>query len=82
MEHMIDQNIANVVSLIDKYATTGSDYKLFDFGRKPQYFTLDVITNLAYGKAFGHLAADSDVYEYIKTVEETLPAAMMVTALP
>jgi hypothetical protein len=70
------------VSLIDKYVTTGSDYKPLDFGRKAQYFTLDVITSLAYGKAFGYLTTDSDVYDYIKTVEETLPAAMMVTVLP
>lgn len=82
MEHTIDENVANLIGLVDKYVTTSSDYKPFDFGRKAQYFTLDVITNLAYGKAFGYLTTDSDVYEYIKTVEETLPAAMMVTVLP
>ena len=82
MEQKIDENVANLVTLIEKYLTTGSDFKPFDFGRKAQFFTLDVITHLAYGKAFGFLKTDSDVYEYIKTVEETLPAAMLVTVLP
>ncbi|KAL5331052.1 hypothetical protein ACEPPN_000581 [Leptodophora sp. 'Broadleaf-Isolate-01'] len=82
MEQKIDENVANLVSLVEKYLTTGSTYKPFDFGRKAQFFTLDVITHLAYGKAFGFLTTDSDVYEYIKTVEETLPAAMLVTVLP
>ena len=82
MEQKIDQNVANLVTLIEKYLTTGSDFKPFDFGRKAQFFTLDVITHLAYGKAFGYLETDSDVYEYIKTMEETLPAAMLVTVLP
>lgn len=82
MEQKVDENVANLVTLIEKYLTTGSEFKPFDFGRKAQFFTLDVITHLAYGKAFGFLTTDSDVYEYIKTVEETLPAAMMVTVLP
>ncbi|PVH79035.1 pisatin demethylase [Cadophora sp. DSE1049] len=82
MEQKIDENVANLVTLIENYSTNGFEYKPFDFGRKAQFFTLDVITHLAYGKAFGFLTTDSDVYEYIKTVEETLPAAMLVTVLP
>lgn len=37
---------------------------------------------MAYGKAFGYIASNSDVYDYIKTVEEALPAVMMITVLP
>lgn len=82
MEQKIDENVANLVSLLEKYLTTGTEFKPFDFGRKAQYFTLDVITHLAFGKTFGFVTTDSDVYEYIKTVEQTIPAAMMVTVLP
>ncbi|TVY75669.1 Cytochrome P450 monooxygenase [Lachnellula suecica] len=82
LETSVDQNVAAFIALIDKYVTTGSDYKPLDFGRKAQYFTLDVITTLAFGRAFGFVATDSDVFDYIKTVEETLPAAQMVTVLP
>jgi hypothetical protein len=79
----IDENIANFIYLLDKYVSTpGSDYKPFDFGRKAHYLTLDVITHIAFGKEFGYLAMDSDLYEYIKTVQESIGAAMMVTVLP
>ena len=54
----------------------------FDLGRKTQYFTLDVISYIAFGKAFGFIESDSDMYDYIKTTEETVPMAMITTALP
>jgi len=63
-------------------STPESGSKPFDFARKTQYLTLDVITHIAFGKAFGYLTTDSDLYEYIKTVEETIGSAMMVTILP
>ena len=53
-----------------------------DFGRKAQYFTLDVISSLAYGNAFGYLATDSDMYEYIATLEKVLPGVLIATILP
>ncbi len=56
--------------------------KPFDFGRKAQYFTLDVISDLAFGAPFGDVATDSDVYEYIKTMEENMPNIIVTTVLP
>ncbi|KAE9376647.1 cytochrome P450 [Stipitochalara longipes BDJ] len=83
LEAQIDENIANFIVLLNKYVSTpDSDYKPFDFARKTQYFTLDIITHIAFGKTFGYLATDSDLYGYIKAVEETMGAAMMVTVLP
>jgi hypothetical protein len=37
---------------------------------------------LAFGEPFGFLETDSDVYEYIKTTEETLPMVMVTTVVP
>jgi hypothetical protein len=56
--------------------------KPFDFGRKAQYFTLDVISDIAFGEPFGFIETDSDVYEYIRTTEETIPMAMVTTVIP
>lgn len=53
-----------------------------DLGRKAQYFTLDVISTVAFGEAFGFIETDSDVYDYIQTTEETLPAIICVSVLP
>jgi hypothetical protein len=71
-----------LTKLVRNYATIGGEFKPMDFGRKAQYFTLDVISSAAFGTAFGCLATDGDVYDYIRTTEEVLPATMMVTVLP
>jgi hypothetical protein len=72
-----------LIKLIDsKYITTDTEYRPIDFGRKAQYFTLDVISSVAYGFPFGFLATDSDVYQYIETSEKVVPAAMVVTVYP
>ncbi len=83
LERSVDRNIQAFIKLINtKYITTDSEYKPLDFGRRAQYFTLDVISDVAYGKPFGFLATDTDVHEYIKTAEQVIPAAMMVTVFP
>jgi hypothetical protein len=69
-----------LLNLIDhKYVSAN---KPFDFGRKAQYFTLDVISDLAFGEPFGDIATNSDVYEYIKTTEENMPTILITTVLP
>lgn len=80
LEAKIDLNVLRLIDLIEtKYAATRQP---FDFGRKAQYFTLDVITDLAFGKPFGDLSSDSDVYEYIRTQEENMPGIIVSTVIP
>lgn len=55
---------------------------MVDFGKKAQYFTLDVISDIAFGTPFGFLQTDSDVYKYIETTEKTLPMVMISTVAP
>jgi hypothetical protein len=83
LEKAIDENVAALVDLIEKkYVSTNFEFKPFDFGRKVQYFTVDTISSMAFGKAFGDLATDSDVHQYIKTIEESLRMICIVTAIP
>jgi hypothetical protein len=65
--------------LLGKYADKGA---VVDFGRKAQYFTLDVLSDIAFGTPFGFVQTDSDVYRYIETTEKTLPMAMIATVVP
>lgn len=67
------------MNLLDSYVAKDQP---FDLGLKAQYFTLDVISHIAFGKPFGFIETDSDVYDYIKTTEETVPMAMVTTVLP
>ncbi len=65
--------------MLASYADRG---KPVDLGRKVQYFTLDVISDIAFGEPFGFLETDSDVYKYIETTESTLPVVMVTTVIP
>lgn len=83
MEECIDNQVSSLVKLIEtKYISTGSEYHPFEFARKAQFFTLDVITAIAFGDAFGYLTKDEDIHQYIKTTQETLPAIIMVGVFP
>lgn len=53
-----------------------------DFARIVQYFTLDVITRIGFGEAFGYLATDSDVYGYIASLEIMMPRISSVNDIP
>ncbi|KAK1657049.1 cytochrome P450 [Colletotrichum godetiae] len=79
LEAKIDESVLRLMSMIDTYA---SQDKRFDFGLKAQYFTLDVISDLAFGKPFGDLASDSDVYDYIHTTEQSMPNIVVAAVLP
>lgn len=71
------------VNLIErKYISEGAIYQPMDLARKAQYLTLDVIGDLAFGKNFGHLEQDDDVFGYIEQTEASMPAMMLITVLP
>lgn len=74
----MDENI-RLIDLVDRYV---SENKAFDFGLKAQYFTLDVISDLAFGEPFGDVASDSDVHEYIRTSEQNMPNVVLAAVLP
>ncbi|KAH8662539.1 cytochrome P450 [Xylariales sp. PMI_506] len=79
LEAAIDQNVLGLVDLVQTYA---SQNKPFDFGRKAQFFTMDVISNVAFGDAFGFLAADDDLFDYCKTFQEQMPNIIFTTVYP
>ncbi|KAF4632702.1 hypothetical protein G7Y89_g5424 [Cudoniella acicularis] len=83
LEETIDRNVAALIQLIaTKYLSIPSSFKPFDFGRKAQYFTLDVISSVAFGEAFGDLVTDSDVHKYIDQAEKMMPGVMIVAIFP
>jgi hypothetical protein len=53
-----------------------------DLARKASFFTMDVITDLAFTKPFGNLTNDQDMYRYIQSTEEMLPVMIMMTSIP
>jgi len=83
LEQAIDGNIAKLIRLLDsKYVSTDTSYKPIDFATTTAFFTLDVISEIAFGKAFGNLEADEDVSSYLKTTEAVIPMIILLGAFP
>lgn len=84
LESDIDNRVQDLINLIErKYICTDKEpARQMDFAQKAQFFTLDVISALAFDRPFGDLVADEDNFEYIKSIEEGLPIIMCMTELP
>ena len=60
----------DTIDLIErKYVSDEHRFQPVDIATISQYFTLDVITSLAFGRNFGHTKNDADVHSYIKITE-------------
>lgn len=53
----------------------------FDFARKIQYFTLDVISDISFGVPFGDLRADDDIDAFVESGEQGMIANALSIAL-
>ena len=83
MESSIEVVIARLVDLIErKYLSTAKEYRPMDLAQKGQFFTLDVISELAFGQAFGYLDQDDDVYDYIKITNSFIPVMLVLANVP
>lgn len=83
LEDGINAQLGALVDLIRrKYISTDLELKPIDLATTAQYFTLDALTKVAYGYAFGYLATDSDVYDYIKETETLVPSLVAAAEVP
>jgi len=79
----MDAQIAKLIHLIEaKYLSTVESYCPIDFAEKASFFTLDVISDLAFGNAFGYLDQDADVYDYLKMTKTFIPIMVTLGNLP
>lgn len=83
-EAEIDERIQDLMNLIErKYVCTKEEPgRQMDFGEKAQFLTLDVISGLAFGQPFGDLVDDKDQFDYVKSVEGSLPLLVCLSGLP
>ncbi|KAH8673733.1 cytochrome P450 [Xylariales sp. PMI_506] len=82
LENDVDAEIAAWIDLIrTKYAAKVGEWKPLDFAQSSQFFTLDSITRISYGKAFGFLK-EVDVYDYIRATVEAVPFLKVCAEVP
>lgn len=69
LDNTVDEQVSALVDLIRrKYLTDGKTVRKADFSLLASYFTMDVITKIGTGEAFGYLRTDSDVFNFLAEV--------------
>jgi cytochrome P450 len=79
LETRIDERVLELVAVLEKYVKTS---QTVDFAHLAQYLALDVLTDLAFGRPVGYLAAEEDLYEYINKSADFLPIMELGTNHP
>ncbi|KAI5858231.1 cytochrome P450 [Durotheca rogersii] len=83
MEVAIDSQIAHWVDVIrQKHLTTRAKLRSVDFASLSRKFTLDVITRLSYGRPFGFLDADGDLYGYMRQMDGSMKTMVLAQEIP
>ncbi|KAL3595685.1 hypothetical protein FPOAC2_10040 [Fusarium poae] len=83
LERSVDSVIASFITLLEtKYLSTEDVYRPVDFAQKAQFFTLDVISDLAFGQPFGYLTKDEDVFDFLKITRAYFPFTVTMANLP
>lgn len=82
LEAAVDARVQEWVQLIrTKYLSTEDRVIPMECAKKVQYFTLDVISSVGFGRPFGMLASDRDAMNFIRSSEEGLYMASVFIAL-
>ncbi|KAJ0120538.1 hypothetical protein J7T55_015267 [Diaporthe amygdali] len=84
LESDIDGQIESLKNLIrTKYiSSTDKIAPPLDMSKAAQYFTVDALTKIAYGDAFGYLVHDDDIAGYVKTMQEGSVFNELCTEIP
>jgi len=83
LESSIDVHVQGLLDLLRrKYISTADSLKPVDMARKAAFFTMDVITDLAFAKPFGNLKNDTDTYNYIQSTEDLVPTVLRISSIP
>jgi hypothetical protein len=80
LEIGVDSQLESLVHhLAEKYVKPG---RPVDLARFVQFFTLDSISRVAYGREFGHMANDADMLELISTLNVAMPSVQLAGDVP
>ncbi|KAL8346870.1 hypothetical protein RB598_000642 [Gaeumannomyces tritici] len=83
LEAVIDKGISAFIRLVERrYVSEPGSFRPMDLARKVQYAALDIIGLLSLGERFGFTDEDTDVHQYIKILEESMPVMITLTVFP
>lgn len=71
MEPMIDEQLMQWVGRARfDWASDSNNVKSFDIGKRIQFLTVDVMTQICLGQPLGCVESDSDQYDFLKSIEQ------------
>lgn len=82
LEQKITNGIQSLITYIESHLSSREHPCVLDFSKVAQYYTLDVVTDIAFGKPFGYLAKDEDLYDYHATFAEQAPMISVINSMP
>ena len=72
-----------LIHLIEReYVSTNDKLRPMDLSRVVTFFTLDVISAVAFGRPLGFLDANSDPFDYLEQIKTWLPGIMTFGVYP
>lgn len=80
LEQDVDSTLLQMLNLVtEKYLNRPEQgvFRKIDLSRITSYFTLDVISKVAFGQPFGFLDNDDDPFGYIENLKQFLPAIIV-----
>jgi cytochrome P450 len=80
LEADVDAKLLQMFDLISKKYINRPDegqFTVADLGRITSFFTLDVISTIAFGQSFGFLDKDEDPFGYLDNLAQFLPAIIV-----
>ena len=83
MERTVNTHITKLIDLIErKYLSTNQHFRPVDFAQKIQFFSIDVISDLAFGQSFGYIEQDDDVFDFIKITMAYFLVTVVIANIP
>ncbi|OAR03043.1 hypothetical protein LLEC1_04273 [Akanthomyces lecanii] len=82
LEEVVDERVDGFIARIEKHWISRPGLtKSFEIAKRIQYFTIDTITHLCFGKPMGFVESDSDEHNFIAAIEMQLPIVQHFSVL-
>ncbi|KAM7201691.1 putative cytochrome p450 [Rhypophila sp. PSN 637] len=83
LEGDVNSQVKQFLRLIeDKYLSKDDELRPLELTSKAMFFTLDVISEMSFGGAFGFLKEDKDLYQFIEINDSAMPVMNFLLAVP
>ncbi|KFA80667.1 hypothetical protein S40288_01777 [Stachybotrys chartarum IBT 40288] len=82
IEQDVSEQIQILVELIRRKYTSTKEFVPADLALLSQYFTLDAISKISFGEAFGYLKTERDTYGYMQTGDDIIFANSLAANVP